>query len=102
LTFYTRIAPAAPVRTPRLLGSAVTDDGVALLLEDAGTPRPVGQWTSHDWATLGRDLAALHRVPIPQSFPAPDIARPDVAAAEPRTSRRHRRRRRPGTATRDS
>jgi Ser/Thr protein kinase RdoA (MazF antagonist) len=82
LTFYTHVAPAVPVRTPRLLNSAATSDGVALLLEDAGTPRPVGQWTSDDWATLGRDLAALHRMPIPQGLPALDGTRSDLAAAE--------------------
>ncbi|MEV6633046.1 aminoglycoside phosphotransferase family protein [Actinoplanes sp. NPDC051470] len=66
LRFYRSLAPAAPVRTPRLLDHLdAGGDGVALLLEDAGPTRPVDRWTPAMWAALERDLAALHAMPPP-------------------------------------
>jgi Ser/Thr protein kinase RdoA (MazF antagonist) len=89
LRFYQDVAPAAPVRTPKLLDFADTDDGVAMLLQAAGEPLPVGSWTPDMWATLGRDLAALHSMPPPANpnWHRPDalrwaLADPDLAAIQ--------------------
>ncbi|MEV0612763.1 aminoglycoside phosphotransferase family protein [Nonomuraea sp. NPDC050404] len=65
LRFYRQIARHAPVRTPRLLDHADTADGVALLLEATGESRDVRSWTQETWRALGRDLAALHGMPLP-------------------------------------
>lgn len=89
LSFYRDLAPAVPVRTPVLVDYADTDDGIAMLLEAAGEPVPVGSWTPTMWAKLGRDLAALHSMPPPADprWTRPDglrkaIADPDLPAIE--------------------
>lgn len=66
LSFYQDVAPVAPVRTPRLLDWVDAEDGVALLLEAAGEPHGASSWTSSMWADLGRELAALHDMPLPK------------------------------------
>jgi Ser/Thr protein kinase RdoA (MazF antagonist) len=84
LRFYRDLAPLAPVRTPRLLGSLDTPDGVALLLAAAGRTRDAPAWTQDMWADLGRGLGALHSVPLPDA--GEDWSRPDElleALAEP-------------------
>ena len=86
LRFYRETAAGALVRTPALLDHVDTDDGVALLLAEAGRTIDVRDWTPIMWAALGRDLAALHGMPVP-SGPgrhAPDAlgAAPDVAMIE--------------------
>ncbi|MEV6494618.1 hypothetical protein AB0M20_39240, partial [Actinoplanes sp. NPDC051633] len=63
LRFYLELAPTAPVRTPALLDHLDTGDGVGLLLAATGAPLDAARWTTAMWAALGRDLAALHRVP---------------------------------------
>ncbi|MFD6447744.1 aminoglycoside phosphotransferase family protein [Promicromonospora sp. NPDC060204] len=73
LRFYRRVAPAAPVLTPALLDALVVDEGVALLLEDAGEPLDVAAWSRDRWRVLGRDLARLHGT----ALPAGDWGRPD-------------------------
>lgn len=92
LHFYRDVAPAAPVRTPALLGVVSDESGVALLLEAAGSPLPPASWTSTMWGTLGTELAALHSMPVPSGTPSVlppvDVAfwagrlpdRPDLAA----------------------
>ncbi|HEY1486694.1 MAG TPA: aminoglycoside phosphotransferase family protein [Micromonosporaceae bacterium] len=87
LRFYTTVAPTAPVRTPTLLDHLDTDDGVALLLEAAGEPAPVGRWAPEMWSALGCDLAALHAMapPAQPGWHGPDplrqaLADPDLAA----------------------
>jgi len=65
LQFYRELAPHVPVATPELLDWVDTGDGVALLLEAVGEPQPVTAWTQPMWAWLGRDLAALHAMPVP-------------------------------------
>lgn len=66
LRFYQRIAPTMPVTTPALLDALCTAEGVALLLSDAGTERPPEAWTDQDWSRLGRDLAAIHTMRLPE------------------------------------
>ncbi|MDG4824692.1 phosphotransferase [Asanoa sp. WMMD1127] len=90
LRFYRELAPTAPVRTPALLDHVDTAAGVALLLADAGRTRDVRTWTIDMWASLGRDLAALHTSPSTPGWIAPDLsaadpgwATPDVSAADP-------------------
>ncbi|MDT0442076.1 phosphotransferase family protein [Streptomyces johnsoniae] len=73
LRFYRVLAPLVPLRTPRLLDFLDTAAGVALLLAAAGEPKAAASWTDGMWAGLGRDLAALHRTPLP----AGDWAGPD-------------------------
>lgn len=73
LRFYRRAAPSAPVRTPPLLDTLGTGDGVALLLGDAGDQRAVDAWSSRQWQALGQGLARLHTMPVP----AGDWDRPD-------------------------
>ncbi|MFJ3406935.1 aminoglycoside phosphotransferase family protein [Promicromonospora sp. NPDC090134] len=73
LRFYRGAAPAAPVLTPALLDTLVVDEGVALLLEDAGEQRDAAAWSRDRWRALGRDLARLHGM----ALPAGDWARPD-------------------------
>ncbi|OAH12440.1 phosphotransferase family protein [Streptomyces jeddahensis] len=75
LRFYQDLAPVAPIRTPRLLNSLDTEEGVAMLLTAAGTPQGVASWTRDMWTNLGRDLAALHSMPLPK---AGDSSRPDA------------------------
>jgi aminoglycoside phosphotransferase (APT) family kinase protein len=75
LRFYHDIAQSAPVRTPRLLDSMDTADGVAILLEAAGRAQDVTSWTPGMWADLGRDLARLHSMPLP---PGTEWKRPDA------------------------
>ncbi|BCJ47929.1 hypothetical protein GCM10010168_22880 [Actinoplanes ianthinogenes] len=107
LRFYREIAPAVPLRTPRLLDVAEYVDaraaasaagsndegaderagGLALLLEAAGTTRDVRSWTPDLWTTLGRDLAALHDIPLPATWPRPDaltdaLTEPDLPTTE--------------------
>nr|WP_296076405.1 aminoglycoside phosphotransferase family protein [uncultured Actinoplanes sp.] len=65
LRFYRQIAPAAPIRTPRLLNAVDDDEVAALLLEATGATVDVRSWSSRNWAALGRDLAALHDLPVP-------------------------------------
>jgi hypothetical protein len=74
LRFYRDIGPAAPVRTPRLLDWLDAEGGVALLLESAGEPLEAPAWTTPMWQRLGRELAALHAMPLPH---AGDWHRPD-------------------------
>jgi Ser/Thr protein kinase RdoA (MazF antagonist) len=73
LRFYEHVAPAMPVATPVLLDALKVPEGVALLLSDAGTERPPEAWTDTDWARLGRDLARVHAMPLPDG----EWARPD-------------------------
>jgi aminoglycoside phosphotransferase (APT) family kinase protein len=83
LHFYQDLAPIVPVRTPRLLDCADTEDGVAMLLEAAGEPRAAASWTPRMWADLGRELATLHSMPLPTG---PDGNRRDAlqeALADP-------------------
>ena len=87
LRFYREIAPTAPVRTPRLLDAVAEEAGVALLLEAVGETRPVGMWTTGQWAELGQALARLHEMPVPAGagWDRPDplreaMAEPDVEA----------------------
>ncbi|MET7368170.1 aminoglycoside phosphotransferase family protein [Streptomyces sp. NPDC005566] len=83
LLFYRCLAPIAPVRSPELLMSADTDDGVAMLLGASGKPLPVTAWTPDMWATLGRGLASLHNMHVPAEA---NWGRPDAlrqAMAEP-------------------
>jgi aminoglycoside phosphotransferase (APT) family kinase protein len=83
LRFYREIAPLTPVRTPALLSHVESAAGIALLLEAAGETLPAAAWTADMWADLGRDLAALHTMPLP---PGDDWSRPDAlldALAEP-------------------
>ncbi|MGW4462139.1 phosphotransferase family protein [Micromonospora sp. NPDC004704] len=74
LAFYRYVAPVAPLRTPRLLDSIDIEAGVAVLLEAAGETRAVASWTDGMWANLGRELAALHSMPLPEgaSWNRPD------------------------------
>jgi hypothetical protein len=83
LRFYQDVAPVVPVRTPTLLGCLDGDDGVAVLLEDAGEAREAEAWTVDMWSRLGRELAALHQMPVPQEvgWDSPDVLR--VAVTEP-------------------
>lgn len=74
LRFYQHLAPAAPVRTPRLLSALDDDDGVAILLQAAGTRLPARSWTAAAWAALGSDLAALHTMPC-RAWTRPDPLR---------------------------
>lgn len=80
LRFYREVGPRAPVRTPPLLDALVVDEGVALLLGDAGEQRDVVAWSVGQWRTLGRELARLHTM----SLPTGDWQRPDdlLAALE--------------------
>lgn len=64
LSFYRRLAGQVPVSTPPLLGALDTDVGVALLLAAAGKQVNVEAWSDQAWASLGRDLACLHAVPV--------------------------------------
>ncbi len=64
LSFYRRLAGQVPVSTPPFLGALDTDTGVALLLAEAGRQVNVEAWGDQAWAALGRDLAALHAVPV--------------------------------------
>ncbi|SOD63645.1 Phosphotransferase enzyme family protein [Streptomyces zhaozhouensis] len=88
LRFYRELAPVVPVRVPPLLDGWEGADGVALLLGFAGEPRPVADWTPEHWATLGRELAALHAmVPPAEGWQRPDpllaaLADPDLPAVE--------------------
>lgn len=65
LRFYRELAPVVPLRVPRLLDGWEDEEGVALLLATAGAPRAATSWTPATWATLGRNLAALHAMPPP-------------------------------------
>jgi aminoglycoside phosphotransferase (APT) family kinase protein len=65
LRFYQELAPVVPVRTPRLLDSLDTEEGVAVLLTAAGKPRVAALWTEEMWTSLGRNLAALHGMHVP-------------------------------------
>ncbi|MBM2623780.1 aminoglycoside phosphotransferase family protein [Actinoplanes sp. LDG1-06] len=80
LRFYQELSTAVPVRTPDLLGHVESPDGVALLLEAAGEPLDVTQWTPALWAALFRDLAALHAMAPPAGWATPDD--PPPAAPE--------------------
>ncbi|MEV4629581.1 aminoglycoside phosphotransferase family protein [Micromonospora sp. NPDC049523] len=66
LSFYRYVAPVAPLRTPKLLDWVGTGDGVAVLLEAAGETRAAASWTEGMWANLGRELATLHSMPLPE------------------------------------
>ncbi|GAB2982749.1 hypothetical protein GCM10023080_056150 [Streptomyces pseudoechinosporeus] len=81
LRFYQRLAPLAPVRTPRLLDHLDTEDGVAVLLEAAGEAHEPGAWTARMWADLGRELAGLHSMPLPTEaeWTRPDALCEDLA-----------------------
>jgi hypothetical protein len=65
LRFYREVAPVVPVRTPPLLASLDHEDGVALLLADAGRTHDPGCWPPQRWSELGAALAALHAMPVP-------------------------------------
>lgn len=66
LSFHRDVAPVAPVRTPGLIDWVETEEGVAVLLEAAGETREAASWTEDMWANLGRELAALHSMPLPE------------------------------------
>lgn len=81
LRFYRQLATSAPIHTPRLLEWMDAENGVAILLEDAGEPRHVTSWTTDMWADLGRDLALLHSMPLPTGdWHRPDALRDALAA----------------------
>ncbi|WP_203787182.1 phosphotransferase family protein [Paractinoplanes rishiriensis] len=77
LRFYQEIAPVVPVRTPAIVDFFDGAEGVALLLEAAGEVRAAGSWTVEMWSRLGRELAALHAMPVPQDqgWDGPDVLR---------------------------
>lgn len=81
LFFYQDVAPVASVRTPRLLDCVDTEDGVAVLLEAAGEPKEPASWTAGMWASLGRELATLHSMPLPKGggWNRPDALREALA-----------------------
>jgi Phosphotransferase enzyme family len=76
LHFYRWVAGTAPVRTPALLDFLADETGVALLLTDAGRPRPAGAWNPSTWASLGTALAALHSMPLPPGAAGADAEPP--------------------------
>lgn len=78
LRFYQDLAPITPVRTPRLLDCRDGEDGVAVLLEAVGETRPASAWTARMWADLGRELARLHTMPLPEGA---EWNRPDALEA---------------------
>jgi fructosamine-3-kinase len=82
LRFYREVAPAAPVRTPELLDGVDAEQGVTLLLADAGERIEVTAWTTDMWAALGRELAALHNMPLPAGWsrPEPGVDAEGIAA----------------------
>jgi len=83
LRFYRGLSSCAPVRTPRLLEWMDTDDGLAVLLEDAGEPRHVSAWAPDRWVDLGHSLAMLHSTPVPTSdWHRPDALRDALAAPD--------------------
>jgi fructosamine-3-kinase len=56
-----------------LLGNLETGAGVALLLAAVGEQVRAEAWNRRAWAELGRDLAALHTIPVAeQDWPRPD------------------------------
>lgn len=73
LRFYRGARQVVPVRVPPLLGSFGVDEGVALLLGDAGEQRDVAAWSLEQWQVLGGGLARLHTMPVP----AGEWGRPD-------------------------
>jgi hypothetical protein len=73
LRFYRGAVRVVPVRVPPLLGSFDIEEGVALLLGDAGEPRDVAAWSPGQWRALGGGLARLHTMPVP----AGEWRRPD-------------------------
>ena len=77
LRFYRHVAPTTPVTTPALLDTLFTSGGVALLLSDAGTERPPLAWTDQDWSQLGRDIAEIHTMQLPEG----EWSRPDSLGA---------------------
>jgi hypothetical protein len=74
LRFYRRASPTVPVRVPPLLDAFEADEGVALLLGDAGEQFDVTDWSSGLWRALGGALARLHTMPVPSG----DWSRPDA------------------------
>jgi aminoglycoside phosphotransferase (APT) family kinase protein len=89
LRFYRELAPLVPVRTPELLAGEEAEEGVTLLLASAGERVEIAAWTTEMWAELGRELAALHSMPLPPGaeWNRPDalleaIAAPDLAGIE--------------------
>lgn len=65
LDFYRRVAATVPVRTPALIEAMTNEQGIALLLEDAGSSLEAGAWTERHWRAVGRDLAGLHATRLP-------------------------------------
>ena len=66
LAFYRTLAGEVPVATPRLL--AHVDDGeMTALVLSAHTPGLAARdWTLSGWLEVARQLAALHRTPMPR------------------------------------
>jgi aminoglycoside phosphotransferase (APT) family kinase protein len=83
LRFYRQFAPTVPVATPAVLDALSTGAGIAVLLLDAGTERPAPAWTDADWSRLGRALAELHTMPLPDwGWTRPDTLRTALAAPD--------------------
>ncbi|MGW0229896.1 phosphotransferase family protein [Actinopolymorpha singaporensis] len=66
--FYREVAALLPVRTPRLLAGAETDDGqTVLLLTNARPAPPPDRWSARDWERAAAQLGALHRPEVAES-----------------------------------
>ena len=61
LAFYRTLAAHVPVRTPRLLDAADTDELTCLLLSPGRPAPPAAAWTDAQWVTAATQLGALHR-----------------------------------------
>lgn len=86
LRFYRELGPVVPVCVPSLLDAMDTEEGVAVLLATAGEPRAPSTWTPRMWASLGRELAALHSMPPPEAagWDRPDGLEESLAAPDER------------------
>lgn len=61
LRFYRELAPRLPIPVPRLLGSIVVREGVALLISAHGHRTAANEWPHDQWTTVAAQAAALHR-----------------------------------------
>ncbi len=69
LAFYRTLAGRVPVRTPRLLEHADTDELTAIVLSAHAPARPAKEWTRARWLETARQLASLHTMPVPDGDP---------------------------------